>query len=1010
MNTRPFLATHRLEYQRVPRLFPVRTYAEQLHPPALLFEKGEFQSVWEHRREWSKAKTVVLPDEPHVGMMTSPGVSDVEQTTVVARRKRPHAEFFDNDFPEMVENASQAMKETRNLQRHEWREISANPVAPPAVATDGLMDYMFNESIELTTRKPSLHSSSAEPQFPSISGTGNPLSVVRIGDESSVVCALTGLLDSVAVYDVRITRESDDGTIHRLFRRGHSLSVASAVMYETAPVTNIVTSDWEVGSSEPCRALIASTKSISFANVATDSGQPTCEWQDHFSFPATLACVLNPLYPAEFAALCREGLFFGTAEEFADVCSNNTEWDGCFHDVQGVGRNSWYNRIFYGTHPRTLLVSNRREVSTFDTREKVDLASRTVLFNVTEDWNLPHYDSFISVFQPMHQRGYSALIATRTCMNYCDLRMPKNPILDWSLSLPLPIEQICIANLDQQQPRSELIALASRRQSYLEVFHAVHEQGQGNSGFIGMQVQQDVNGTSRSWQPPELGRSSVLWSDLPLAHLQQLKGASEISGMALLPVNSDKSVTLLQWSSTDGLIGQLIDVEAREDGECVFERQTAIRGRLFDSSVNITNFIRKLLACNEFKNLPHLQYPVSECLGVNLLMYSRRLYLKDALRLREIILNDEDDDWDPSGKSRFPRPFLGDIPKVVEIRQNSTDAEQTGKAEPILGPAMPKGRAVSTDELVNPSNSSSSSAAGEASHEYQQNYKVQRSLERGNDMQEVDRMTKYEPQRRASTHSVPLHTGKDLSDGCDTGVVQGKAAVQSTKSGSRSSSGVGQRDSAGEPVKACADESSADPDSDVVKTQILRHPRQDEGSQNAEFLGAVVLPTQSSANLVEDLSSSSSAGSSSLSGSHSSSSSGASNVSSSEEEGEMGELIGTIGHGKTLDEIGRAVRTGMAHCATALGPCELQGIVEESDAVWWYDVEWHSACSADHSKLDTAVTTNGALPDWVCTRVYCTERERAGNAMRNSSIDEDSRYGKLLQRMKDVFFPEKEEL
>lgn len=995
MNTRPFLATHRRDYDKVPRLFPAQTVAELLHPPPIPFDRHEFEAHWEHNR-MSHGKSILVPDEPRLGMVTSPGVSDVEITEVQPRRKRPHSEFFDGDFPEMIENAEQALNETRYLQRHSWRSNAVNPAAPPPATSDDIMDYAFNESIENLRELSTADTSAKELKLPDWVCTGNPLSVVRIGEKRAVVCALTGSLDSLATYDVEISRSSSDGILHRLSRKGRASSVPSALVFDTSPVTDIVTSDWDGESSEPCTAVVATTNSLNFVNIATGSGQPTREWRDHFSFPSSFSLALNPLYPAEFVALCRQGLFFGTAEEFVNIRSQKKDWDDCFHDIQGIARSSWYSRVFYGMHPRCLLVSNRKEVAIFDMREKIDLESRNVMFNVKEDWNLPENDSSISFFQPLRPRGYTALIATRTCLNYFDMRMPKTPILDWSISLSVPIEKVCVANLDQQHPRSHVFAMASRRQSYLEVFHAVHTQGQGTLGFAALQSQRPENGRSAaSCTVPELRTSPVLWSDMPLAHMQQLNGASGISGMALLPLNGDRSVSLLQWSPKDGLMGQLLDIEARKDGESVFERQTGVKGRVCDNSINMTNYIRRMLDCGDFKHVSFLQKPVSESLGNDLLRSSKKLLLQDARRLRSIFLNDGDDDYDNRSTVRFPRPFLSDIPRIVEIRRASRGGAETREQE-ADGPPR-NGNVSRALDGAGPSKTGTDSDSELGNREISLKNGPHLVVGTEDDAQEALVETQHESQELPRSRLIRLPRGADE-----------RGAAQPTYGGEGSVN-----DSGGEDMDVSED--SAIAEAEAIFKDIV------ESSGDASWmkrLGSAREPTLQSGNLGARSSSNSSSSNSSSESPNSSSESllsrgsgvsgslgSAGSVTSSGSEGSgMGGLITGIGHGKLLDEIGREVRAGMAHCRTVLKPGVLRKIVEESEAVLWHDVEWHAGCTADHGNFDTAVTTKEELPDWVCTRVYRIEKAIPGTAMKNTSFEEDSPYVELLKKMKRVFF------
>lgn len=1020
MNTRPFLAVHRRKYSKVPRLFPVSTYAEQLCEHYEQFEWREFQTDLQRHGRRDSGKARLPSEDPLLATTASPPASDGEPARVsskgLSRNSRLRFDDCSQDFQQVLRNASQAVTETRNAQRQSWQAVSTNPVAPPLVPHDGLLDSLINENLEKGCSRECQREEPAAsgPHCPSWRGTGNSLSVTKVGSEYAVVCATTGLLESVGIYDVRTDRTSDGGALQRLVRRGTPSVIPNALVHEMSSVTDIVTADWDVGSSEPCRALIATGKALSLADLATHSGMPTCQWRDHFSFPASLSCALNPLYPDEFAALCEEGLFCGTPEDFVRRRNSGLGWDERFHDVQALEKDSVYNRVYYGPHPRTLLLSNQREIARFDLRMKVDLSSRDVLLNVGEDWNLPKYDLSISAFSPTRPRGNTLVVATKTCLNYCDLRMPKNPLLDWSLSLPLPVDQLCVTSLELREPQSEIVAMASRRQCYLEVFHAVHESSRPSCGFRPARAVQNGKAGGKSWKAPRVAKRSLLWSDLPLSNLQQLKGMSATSGIAVLPLNNQQQVTLLQWSAEDGLLGQLLDVVAREDEECLFERQTAVKGRIFDSSTNMRNFLGRLALCGDFKDLPEFQHPISKCTGASLLSLSKRLYLKDAMRLRPRVIRGEDDDITEDGETRLPRVYLSDIPRVIRLREKSMTGEDVDPV-PRLDLNTVKHSSSREDDNCD-SNSFSSdavsggtSSSGESNHHSERNSgdkslsKMGRGSSSGEQTAGASGRTKDSLDKQGISQTVKGNandrevTGRNLNEKRLGALAFSQEEVMSKfEGGLNSSQGGNSVSKEDNKISQELEESSVD--------ELGRNAAVSGMSREVESQGMPLMQTQQSANMSNESSDMSSSGHSSSSGS---SSSDATN--SSEETGEMTNLMEAIGHGKTFDEIGRAVRAGMAHCATPLGPKELKKAVEESRAVSWFDVEWHSGCSGDHDKFPTAASTDEDLPDWVCTRVYRVKTARTGDAFKSGIVDEDSSYGKLLKRMRNGFLMEYEE-
>lgn len=590
------------------------------------------------------------------------------------RKKETVENLFEGDFDTIMDNTENALRYTRAVQRQSWRTAVGEPSIPPYGVSDALLERLHYESIVQGAERLADEGPPAQDlECPNGFGnaTGNPLTVVNIGDENVVLCALSGLLESASVYNVT-TRKEGEKMKHCVQRRGRPVPPSNVIVNDLSPVTDIVGSKWENGDAEPCRAVFATRRSLNFAHLCTDSDEPALDWDDTLPFPDALSVALNPLYPAEFAAVCPDGLFFGTASELA-LRQRDRE---CFHDVQAVGQRAAYNRVCYGQHPRTLLLVSRNDVASFDMRGPIGKGSGIVLFDVRHHWNLPRYDYGISAFHLMQARGHTALVATQSCLNYVDLRMPNQPLLDWSMVMPKPVDMSCAASIQTEGMRSEMIAFWSRSQCYLEVYHAIHMERPPSPDFyldpIGSKKDVHSNG-SVQWTLPPVSKRSVLWSDLPLSHLQQLKGYSKISGMALLPFNDGSQVSLLQWSPTDGLIGQLLDVRVGDDAEEEFEAdpEDSFTG---ENLVRMQDFQYRLVDCGEYKGMKTMEDPMFYSLpGSEVIKRVTPLKVGDVLDLRKRILRDTDDDVDDAGISRLPRPFLGDIPIVQELRRQSGD-------------------------------------------------------------------------------------------------------------------------------------------------------------------------------------------------------------------------------------------------------------------------------------------------------------------------------------------------
>lgn len=589
------------------------------------------------------------------------------------RREGRKEDLFEGDFSAIMDATENALQSTRATQRQSWRTAAGESSLPPYGVDDALLERLHYESIvQDTERQVNEESSTLSLDFRGGSGkgTGNPLAVVSVGNENVVVCALSGLLDSAGVYNVTTTEE-DEEMRQCIRRKGGHAPPCDVIINDVSPVTNIVASKWENGDAEPCRAVFVTSRSLNFAHLCTEQTQPTVNWDDTIPFPDALSVALNPLYPSEFAAVCADGLFFGTTSEFA----LRQRGEECFHDVQAVEHRAIYNRICYGQHPRTLLLACRNDVASFDMRAPVCKGSGAVLFDVRHHWNLPRYDSGISVFHLMQTRGYTALVATQSCLNYVDLRMPHHPLLDWSMVMPRPVDLSCVASVHKGGTRSEMIALWSRSQCYLEVYHAIHGERPPSPDFhldsIAIVKGGRMKG-SEQWAPPPVARRSILWSDLPLSHLQQLSGCSKISGMALLPLNDGNQVSLLQWSATDGLIGQLLDIRVGDDAED-FEADPE-DGFTDENLLRMQEFQYRLVDCGEYRGVKSMEDPVAYSLpGREMVKTVKPLKVSNILELRKRILRDTDDDVNETETVRFPRPFLADIPTIQKLRHQSGD-------------------------------------------------------------------------------------------------------------------------------------------------------------------------------------------------------------------------------------------------------------------------------------------------------------------------------------------------
>lgn len=509
-------------------------------------------------------------------------------------------------------------------------------------------------------------------------GTGNPLSVVRMGEEHFVVCAMSGRLSSAKVYNYSVTEDSYQTRQH-VFRRGRRSSLDGGATWRNGFITDIVASDWDVGSSEPCRAVFVTRGRLNFAHLCTDDSRPTVDWDETALFPNAYSVALNPLYPAECAAISAQGVFVGTPVEFS-MKRRPRKLLWC---TQPEDEDAMFNRISYGQHPRSLLLASRTKLVGFDIRTRVGKSN--VIFDTSRHLGLPWYDRGISAFHLLNDRGYVAFLATQSCLNYVDLRMPSQPLLDWSLSLPKPIDQSCVSSVRTGDKCSEVISLWSRSQCFLEVYHALHQQRLPADKFELSSL--EGYGVHRKGhapcQPPPVGTRPILWSDLPLSHLQQLKGRSRISGMALLPLNEGRRISLLQWSPTDGLIGQLLDIRAGDDTKEEFEAPPR-DGWNAENAQRMSEFQRRLVDCGEYEGIDKIENPLKNGLpGSQIMRFVKHQPPSDIAFARQFLMGDADDDLNKSGTARFPRAYLCGMRRVQEMRQATGDGSCSNEMETV---------------------------------------------------------------------------------------------------------------------------------------------------------------------------------------------------------------------------------------------------------------------------------------------------------------------------------------
>lgn len=685
LNTRPDLAVHRSQYNIAPRLFPASLEAQQL---LTLTNQGHTSAhFFPHHQNRVYRGNQANTDKVQDYRFSSP--RDLSNVKNYRAQKR-----FDNDgtLEENLRNHSRiyhrSSSHTVHPPTHSRRQAANDIYISFSGVQDSLLrqvsDEAFNvrETISRNVFDDPETVQLANPQGFGL-GTTNPLEVVRVGGKRLVLCALSGYLDSAAAYDVTIEL-NDDGYAHHVQKKGRLLSPTNVMVNDTCPVTDIVSSYWDEGSTEPCRSIFATRRSLNFAQIRTDDDQPNLYWYDRLSFPDALSTAMNPLYPEEFAAVSAEGLFVGTINDFISRQGSVL----LLHDVQTLARRSVFNRVVYGHHPRSLLMSNRNKVVNFDIRMPARKLPQCEVFDVRRHWHLSKNDCGISAFHLMESRCFNAIVATKYQLNYLDLRMPTSPLLDWSLTMPKAFDLSCVGNVHSNGCASEFIGFWSRQQACLQVYHATHQDRDPVKRFElsweRKKEEIDLFARKARWEAPPIAKRSILWSDLPLGHLQQLKGESKISGMGFLAGDDGNCVSLLQWSRTDGLIGQVLEIRPGNDAYEEFE-STEYDGLRKECSLQMQKFQERLVDCGMYKGVEWMENPSEYSTPGSQLMRRIRRNYQEPLKL---ILNHVDsgmeDDVDEEARLRIARPFLQGLEKVDDMREmvqgpdDNTDIDEVG--------------------------------------------------------------------------------------------------------------------------------------------------------------------------------------------------------------------------------------------------------------------------------------------------------------------------------------------
>lgn len=780
LTTRPQLALHRSQYGSVPRLYPARGASLLCAPESV----ADFDDLTAARRKSQrflrdvprverdgvlrhcyKVVPVLEPDKARRttrDALASPGQETLRESPAerweglkVMRAEERRVKKFKTDMgenvhPEVVHEFSLSVASARqgvvedNIMLHQrevWQRGPAESGSAPACVPAGVLQSLCSEALEQEAelskdaihakRRPVHGGKSYKGKSVVKRALGNPLCTLNIGEDCLLACSNTGYLDSLDICSLNLKPDKDGGVdagAYNLTRLGMPSRMTDSLVYDRWPVVDLNACGTERSSSDPARLVATQAQALYIAGICMDRQNPVLEWCTKIDMPGTcFGTAVNGLCPSEVVALDGEGM------HVFDVHRNPTSAVDADHiDIQPIDSRLVYDRVFYGAHPRTLYISNSNGVKVVDLR--LDEAAQCLgqVLDVKTDWKLPAYDWGLSFFQPLPQNNdYISAVATQTCVAYFDMRMPRMPLLEWTLKSPQPVGVGCAASLQSpEKPQLDVIALGYPRTGQLDVLHSIRTPS-SKRDMCG------PFGSEKERRPVGVSRSPMLWCDLPLSHLDTLPPSTHTHGMAFVMHAQESRISLVQWSQRYGLMAQLLAYEQYNDGDVIFERGAVAEqagngndeGKDADGNGGRRSGVDNSFGFNwdTFTQLANVRdVRASENLGGDhmandnelfrraveesepgsyLIRSTRRLFMRDAVELRNRVVRDNDDEVGEAGQIQIPRPDLGDLPLVLKQRANES-RERAGerkrmgrRAESSLG-SLGEGSDVDDDVCI----------------------------------------------------------------------------------------------------------------------------------------------------------------------------------------------------------------------------------------------------------------------------------------------------------------------
>ncbi len=265
-------------------------------------------------------------------------------------------------------------------------------------------------------------------------------------------------------------------------------------------------------------------------------------------------------------------------------------------DFQPLAPHAAYRWVHYAAHPRTLLTSSRRHVARVDLRCDSDSILDNTIVKPHTAWNLPSIDQGISFFTPHPSHPFRSILTTDSLLAVIDSRMTNTPLLEWNLSLNDDFPAVSVAALNTGPDADFVIAVSSRVFRNLFVFHATSCLSPNETVFSVLGDLETRSSEERLFQ------TQPVWSDMPLAHLDQFMPGLDNRGLALVPHPGGSRISLVQSSTRKGMMTQLLGCETFNDGSFRFEPQSRSEAREqhllhgVDSAVNVLNSRDSIIA------------------------------------------------------------------------------------------------------------------------------------------------------------------------------------------------------------------------------------------------------------------------------------------------------------------------------------------------------------------------------------------------------------------------------